>query len=107
MQLASPTLSLVALGLRHEWASRLRSGASPADADRVRRATLRVDVLPAQSMKALSVEVPELPASGPQDWVVAGMRYSKRADANKALAASLGTYTPEEWALAQKQHGLR
>jgi hypothetical protein len=95
-------LSLTALGLRHEWANRLRTSVSPVEADRVRRASLRIDVLPEKVMDALYVE-----PSVPSHWVVAGVTYGKRSEANKALAAFLGTYTAEEWAEAQRRHGLR
>lgn len=40
-------------------------------------------------------------------WMVAGVSYLRRRDANRALAEQLGSYTPEQWIDAQIAHGLR
>lgn len=45
------------------------------------------------------------PLAGP--WTIEDRTYADRSKANRALARALVTYTDEEWATAQRRHGLR
>lgn len=44
---------------------------------------------------------------GAGPWKVDGQPHATRRSANRALGALLGTYTSEQWAKAQRDHGLR
>ncbi len=77
-------------------------GAMSAGADS-EPATLRQDEVLVQTSTSLPVGARRRTDA----WQVGGQAYATRRSANRALAAMLGSYTSEQWARAQRDHGLR
>lgn len=77
-------------------------GATSAGADS-EPATLRQDEVLVQTSTSLPVGARRRSDA----WQVGGQAYATRRSANRALAAILGSYTSEQWAQAQRDHGLR
>lgn len=96
-------VSLSQIGFR-DW---LRGAPQLLTGEPVRDAVRDEAVVSERSPAAASAVTTTAPmASRRGPWVIGGVVYSQRRDANRALARELGRYTGVEWKQAQRQHGL-